>query len=869
MYYIYIACISSILDSIKWQLNKKWKNLNSIWILTLLLLASCISHQLEDSIPAEPDLSTGNKLSISILVPKNSISTYATEEGTTHENHIDTLFINIFENSVFVEMIKLYDTSLQAALGSNDTIVHVARELENLSGGTITAEVFANRMEVAPITSEIPIPDKNDPETWFMMSGSGKLAFNGTAYAGTISLVRHVAKLRVRISKHPAIIPADLIIHYDQIKVEVQQVPDRTQLMAPPPVSTPPGLVYLADYTSRTGSALRSETPISSFKGGQIDSLYLNENFLNHSDYTDHNTTQVKITVPTQEPGKPIKTAEYTYQLYTEGGYQIKRNHIYILNIRIAGQTLDPLISIDMLPWNDVNVSGDIYGTILNLDQTRVYLSPVHTQNSPATINYYTDNTSVTLDWSKVNPAHNIDSSVKYIQGMNGQIRLAWTGGGAPDYSFSDTLNVITGNIIQSVVLEYNMPAGNFGDWVGTFHRWNQTGERIIKMRNTGAWTATVTQGAGFIRLNSEATKDANWGTPTAALGNDAGFDANYPVSGAATSLSGNGIIYFRVGLTSTLTHIGAPPRYGVIEVATNEGVQKIYVRQGEEADYVMRPDDPNPANANNRRPYAVQFSPFNLADPQRGAGGGSFTSHNDILLSNIFNSRTFTDYPTQAGYFYQWNAGAGNAMKAFHPVNTIQAISAWETGVKGSWDRTREPCPPGYRHPNDSLQSPLTSEIRQSFYATPNSETYGPSHPANITLENAVWGFYGDGFFDRLAVGTSPNAVDQTTVSFNPSNLSAPSNTNIAYAGLLIYNPATAASLFLPSSGIRDGIGGGALTNAGNTGAYWTNSPNQNNGWAFYLTPDSFYGYNNAYQSNGASVRCVKYDFGLPGSIE
>ena len=864
MYNIFFYLKSIILKSNYRQLLNKSLPLFLSLILLGLFFVSCNNQIIE--IPEETEAPTGKKVSLSIITPRNSISTYASEEGTTDENHIDTLFVNILENNVLIETIKLYGASLQAAIEPNDTIVHIARELDNLSGGTLTVEVFANRMEVTPITSEIPLPDKTDPATWFMMSGSGTPTYNGTAYAGTIHLVRHVAKLRIRISKHPAIIPAGLIIHYDQIKVEVQQAPDRTQLMTPPPVFVPAGLTYITDYASHTGITLRPEIAIASFDGGQIDSLYINENYLNNSDYNENNKTRVKITVPSQEPGNPVKTAEYTYQLFTEGSFQLKRNHIYILDIRIAGQTLDPLVSLDMIPWDDVAVPGDIYGAILNLDQSRVYLLPVHTLSSPAAVNYFTDNTSVTLDWSKVNPAHNIDTSVKYIQGMDGQIRIAWTAGGAPDFSFKDTLYVHAGNIIKSVILEYNVPEGNFGNWVGAFYRWNQTGERIIKMRHTGAWTATVTQGADFIRLNGEATKDANWGTSSAALGNDAGFDTGYPVTGTATTLSGNGIIYFRIGMTSSLAHIGAQPRYGVIEVTTDEGVRHIYVRQGEEADYVMRPDDTNPSNNNDRRPYAAKFSPYNLTDPQRGTGGGSVASHNDISFSNVFNSLKFTDYPTQAGYFYQWNTGAGNDRKAFNPVNTLQAISGWETASKSSWERKLEPCPPGYRHPNDSLQSALTSEIRQSLYAIPNGDTFGPSHPADVTLQNSIWGYYADGFFDRLPVGTSPNGVDSTTVSYNPSNLSAPSNASVAYAGLLIYNPTTAASLFLPTSGLRES-NNGALTDTGAMSAYWTSTLNGENGWAFYITPSSSYIYNNAPQSNGASVRCVKYDFGLPGS--
>jgi hypothetical protein len=279
-----------------------------------------------------------------------------------------------------------------------------------------------------------------------------------------------------------------------------------------------------------------------------------------------------------------------------------------------------------------------------------------------------------------------------------------------------------------------------------------------------------------------------------------------------------------------------------------------------------MRREDPNPADAGNPRQYAARFSPFNLTDPLRGIGGSDVSFHNDISFGGVFDSRMFTDYPTQAGYFFQWNSGVGGVLKAYSPVNSIQAVSGWVTASKVSWERSLEPCPPGYRHPSDSLRSPLTSEIRQSWYATPNSDTYGPVHPAGIVLDNSVWGYYADGFFDRLTVGTSPDAVDSTTVGYDSSDLAEPGNAEVAYSGRLIYNPVTYASLFLPAPGVRANADG-ALTNAGDMGVYWTNSPNGSNGWAFYFTPASFYGYNNAHQSNGISVRCVKNEFGLPGS--
>jgi hypothetical protein len=855
--------------------------------LLIVLFVSC-SDKIINEDTDKPDSGTGKNINLSINVPRNSITTYSSEAGTEDENHIDTLFVNVLEDNVLKASKKFYGSSLQTVSGTNDSIVNVAFEIDNLTGGAITAEVFANRTGIIPVTTEIPLPDKNDRLTWFMMSGSGTLNFSGTAYYGTIKVMRNVAKLRVRITKHPACIPANLVIMYNDIKIETQQVPDRTQLMAPPPISTPPGLSYITNYASHTGASLRPETPIASFNGGQIDSLYLNENYLEDSDYNASNMTQVKITLPSQAPGMPVKSTEYTYQLFSEGSYRIKRNFIYILDIKVAGQSLDPLITLDIVPWNDVNVKGDINGGFLNLDRSVVNMTPVSTQNDPQTVIFNTDHSSVTLDWSRINPDHHIDTSVVHIQGANGNINFFWNGGGAPDYSFRDTVYVFAGNIAKAVEIVYNVPAGNFGNWVGTFHRWNQTGERIIKMRNTGEWTATVTQGAGFIVLDAAGTSDPNWGSSSAALGNDSGFDTNYPVNGTATALSGNGIIYFRVGMKSKLAYIGAMPRYGLIEVTTDEGTKKIYVRQGEEADYVMRPEDPNPANTNNPRSYAMKFAPFNLADPLRGTGGADMANHNRMPYGDaVFNSNKFVDYPSQAGYFFPWNStGTYYASlgydRAYHPANPTGTITNMLVDCgPATWDRTLESCPAGYRHPKDSLQSPVTSEIRQSWFYTPNSNLDTESVQTGGNLDNSLWGFYADGFFDRLKVVSSPNGVDSAAVSYNASDLAAISNTRVAYTGRLIYNPTTYASLFLPAAGARNGTLNnlGPLKSSGQRGMYWTSTngvpPWMGNGseWAvaFCFTQTSFYGLyslNETVLPSGISIRCVKYDFGLPGSM-
>ena len=431
-------------------------------ILISLLFVSCISEIIIDENEENRDSKNGTMVNLLFNVPKNNTSTYSTESGTVDENHIDTIFINILENGISKEFKKIYGADIETVINSNDSTANVSFEVENLSGGTVTAEVFANRMETTPITGEIPLPDKSDSQTFFMMSGSGALTFNGTSYDGTIHIVRNVAKLRVRVSKNAVCIPSDLIINYSDVIVEVQQVADRTQLMTPPPVASPPGLTYI-NYAPRTGSALRPVIPFATFPGGQIDSLYLNENYLDDSEYMATNKTQIKITISTQEPGMPAKTADYTYQLFSEGSYHVKRNYIYTLDIKIAGQSLEPLITLDVLPWKDVDISGDILGTTLSLDKSIVNLNNRNTKDNAIEISYNTDNTSIELDWSNVRPENNIDTSITYIQGRSGNIGIFWNDNGAPDFDFTDTLYVRAGNIIKAVFIDYNAREGSFG----------------------------------------------------------------------------------------------------------------------------------------------------------------------------------------------------------------------------------------------------------------------------------------------------------------------------------------------------------------------------------------------------------------------
>jgi hypothetical protein len=222
------------------------------------------------------------------------------------------------------------------------------------------------------------------------------------------------------------------------------------------------------------------------------------------------------------------------------------------------------------------------------------------------------------------------------------------------------------------------------------------------------------------------------------------------------------------------------------------------------------------------------------------------------------FISEKFTEYPSQAGYFFQWNLGAAPHHRAFHPVNPTGSITGYPTYLSGAWNIALEPFPIGYRHPNDAQGNVVNSEFRQSLYAT-------PANDAHTVISNSVHGFYADGFFDRLSVTASACGIASSAVSFFPSpNLHAIENTKVAYTGMIIYNPTTFASIFLPAAGYRAGnqAGQGFLFESGNMVAYYTSTL----GLAFGASSThTLFG---QIASNGAAgVRCVKFDFGLPGS--
>ena len=417
------------------------------------------------------------------------------------------------------------------------------------------------------------------------------------------------------------------------------------------------------------------------------------------------------------------------------------------------------------------------------------------------------------------------------------------------------------------------------GEYVGAFWKASQKGERIIRIpvnsvHREGNWDASVYwMGPGwkagdivFSTAESDdpgITYNSNTENPASMLTSD----ATYVVPGYVSSASGDAVsgagnyIHFRIGLTSTYTPtVNNPARYALVllRYGTPQKYHIIYIRQGEEADYLMHPND------NSRGSAAIPFCAYNVT--------ASDLTDDDELVEIIMPGRSnavFTDYPTQAGAFFQWSEIPPYGPLAYHPVKPVTP-TIWNDVPTGSFWNTiagsSESCPPGYRRPNDGPTSTVApnstipliqnSEIRQSLYATPMTDN-------GYSNTNLRWGFYADGYFDRRdhnnpfvsspGQGGSAMAAN-TAVSWQTRD--------VAYIGSLLFNPVAGsprenASLFIPAAGDRYSELGSHIEGGEASIILSSSAPNVTNMW--YYVSSSFGAQQlSSTRKHALSLRCV-----------
>lgn len=405
--------------------------------------------------------------------------------------------------------------------------------------------------------------------------------------------------------------------------------------------------------------------------------------------------------------------------------------------------------------------------------------------------------------------------------------------------------------------------------YVGAFWKASETGERLISMpgggstqtlsgEETGHWVAFVGEegnGMSWIVLDTKKSPDTRiWTDNSVAV---AESDPAYqPLNGGTTEVSGEATssspIYFRIGLKSQLDggNPDASPRYGVVYLVYNDlkKMHKIYVRQGEAADFLMAVGDAGMTTAGvTGRPSAKRFMPYNL------------TTDGDISVSPFYFQETtrggvMTSYPTQAGAYWQFSST--NKRYAYTPINqggnTYPAL--WSTVNTTAWSADQEVCPTNYRRPSNTgggRSDPTGSELWQSLIANQGSKN-----------GNSVTGYYADGFFDR-------KKITQTLYEVYYNTAVLPATVNVGYVGRLFFNPVKSsthygASIFLPQAGGRN-YDTGAMSRRGRYGTYWSSTVGElyggvyPYGFAFDFNASGVVPISNYQRSYGLSVRCVR----------
>ena len=455
-----------------------------------------------------------------------------------------------------------------------------------------------------------------------------------------------------------------------------------------------------------------------------------------------------------------------------------------------------------------------------------------------------------------------------------------------PFYTITVTVGGLSQEVRISQFATVGTPAATL-DFVGAFWRHNQFGERLIRMTApvAGEWTAVATE--PWIQLCLEPSPQGFPSPLTPGIADTPRLPTVAPhqgtyVTGNATNAN-NRAINFRIGIRACALVEGhnapasatAAPRYGRVIVTYNNNTRAhiIWIRQGEAADYVMRPPTHSSGGdlmtvgsfgiTNEPRNAARRISPFNLTAQTLNQSVGTREQQTDpVWMANPDNNRSrFTQYPTQAGAFWQWGQTGITIRRAWSGSGA--PIYQWSSdNISGFWGTPQnlhiehEVCPPGYRRPTDGsiiagisigfigADNTRLSEIRQSLFQNP---PWGD----NSATHNSVRGFYADGFFDRREL------AGQATSTLTEASVGA--------AGWIFVNVSTDAHVFLPMAGGM-GISGGA-SGIGSDGMYATATSVRHSAIDFtYISrlrlsthPGILTSMERFWRHTGISIRCVK----------
>ena len=531
------------------------------------------------------------EISLRIHVPPKSVSTYAEEAASQLENRIDTILVILYQAGTPIDTSRFFGTTGPTRIDrTDDSTVTVSYEVDNITTGTLRAEVFANyanpkKIGPSPLNNEVPIPIATSPYNYFYMSGDSTLSLSGSAFRGEVHILRNVAKLRINVSKNSVVIPSDLVIDYRNIKIQIVNATDSTTKFANIPVDGPAGagIGYL-NYPERTSTALRrgagfddNPAPVGdggTGNGGFIDSLYLYEN-LRTMGYPDATTTEIWITVPTLSAAGNT-TALYKYPIETIlTGKNVLRNHIYTLDLKVRGQDPTAYITLDVEPWDDVPMDGSILGTYLTLDKSEIEFD----SSGEAIINFCTDAQAIYFDFEEFNQSNTAQLGGA-IKAVGIDTSLTNTPGGFPlaPAGFKDAQIIVDQQHCGSFGFKLDLSA------FPEFPNVNFSGKICIRAGNIVkcltfpgrfAYDAHFIVGDPIFGGESFIKADVSTGAPWIEVSPNRLYtttaSSNYPLGGVGTGAAVPLYLHLDENLSTSNS-----PRTGSITLTTSTGVQKI-----------------------------------------------------------------------------------------------------------------------------------------------------------------------------------------------------------------------------------------------------------------------------------------------------
>ena len=344
----------------------------------LLLLSSCVEDIRNCDIGNVDNMIPDGKerMELRLIIPGGKQPVVrSVENGTTDENKIERLFMDVMNSGTVIASRSTADGALTLTPTDVDSVYTVSTlfDIGTLEAG-YTLRVRANEDTPAIISGQ--------PVSPFYMSGTGVIKEGiSRNFKASAHLLRGVAKLRTTVRKTSSTVPRELII--GDVKVQVIHVADKIRKYAPFPSHANEAVIENLPVSSLNYLDFPevSLTDIALQELGELDgeaatfySHYIYENYLEQeSDYDPAtNVTSAKLTIPVTD-GITSRVIERTIPVKTEKSFRIKRNHIYSIDVQVL--SLDEVkIFTDMLDWEDVGVTGDIVGTDFDIDRKEITL---------------------------------------------------------------------------------------------------------------------------------------------------------------------------------------------------------------------------------------------------------------------------------------------------------------------------------------------------------------------------------------------------------------------------------------------------------------------------------------------------------------